>query len=362
MNFDFSDEQNDIRATARRLLSDESSPERIRAVYRGDAGYDPQLWATLGEMGFLGAALPAAYGGSGAGYLELCVVAEELGRALAPVPFLSAVGQAAELLLRAGSEDQKSRYLPGIAAGRSVGTVALDRPAGLHLTKGLLDGLAPVVADAGIADFAIVACGTGEARQLGIVDLTAAAVSIADRPSLDPCHRFGDIVFSGAAFEPLGNGPLTDLVDTVRDGAAVLAAFEQVGGAGRALEMARDYALERKAFGRQIGSFQAIKHMLADMFVATELARSNAYYAAWALASGSDQLPLAAATARVSATRAYELCAANNIQTHGGIGFTAELDCHLYYRRSSGLAHALGSVAFWEDRLVRELDRQREAI
>ena len=362
MNFDFSDEQKDIRASVRRLLADESSPERIRAVYRGETGYDSGLWATLGGMGFLGAAFPEAYGGSGAGHLELCVIAEELGRALAPVPFLSSVGQAAELLMRAGSEEQKSRYLSGIAAGRSVGAVALDPPLGLQLADGKLDGVATVVADAGIADFVIIACGDGEARRLGIVDLRGAGATVADRPSLDPCHRFGDIAFAGAVFEPLGNGPLGDVLAAVRDGAAVLAAFEQVGGASRALEMARDYALERKAFGRQIGSFQAIKHMLADMFVATELARSNAYYAAWALASGSDRLPLAAATARVSATRAYELCAANNIQTHGGIGFTAELDCHLYYRRSSGLAHVLGSVAHWEDRLVRELDRQREAI
>ena len=359
MNFDFSEEQKELRAIARRLLSDESSPERVRAAYRGDSGYDPRLWARLGEMGFIGAAFPERHGGSGAGYLEACVIAEELGRALAPVPFLTSAGQAAELLIRAGSEDQQRRYLPGIAAGQTVGTVAVDRPAGtLRLTGEVLDGVVPIVPDAGIADFAIVACGEGSALQLGIVDLAFPSVTIIDRPSLDPCHRFADIAFSGARFERLGDGPHAPVLEAARDGAAVLAAFEQVGGADRALEMARDYALERRAFGRPIGSFQAIKHMLADMFVATELARSNAYYAAWALASGSDQLPLAAATARVSATRAYELCAANAIQVHGGIGFTAEMDCHLHYRRSSGLAHALGSVAFWEDRLVRELDRQ----
>ena len=118
---------------------------------------------------------------------------------------------------------------------------------------GLLDGVAPVVADAGIADFAIVACGEGEARRLAIVELAGAPVTVTDRPSLDPCHRFGDIAFAGGAAESLGNGPLGDVLETVRDSAAVLAAFEQLGGASRALEMARDYALERKAFGRQIG-------------------------------------------------------------------------------------------------------------
>ena len=360
MNFDFSEEQKALRDHVRRFLSDESGSDAIRAVYRGEQGYDPALWAKMGEMGLNGAAFPESHGGSGAGYLELCVVAEELGRALAPVPFLSSIGLAAELLIRAGSEDQKQRYLPAMAQGRSVGTVALDVPQGaLHLTGGALDGVAPIVADAGIADFAIIACGEGEALSLGIVDLTSPSITIRDRPSLDPCHRFGDMSFAGAPFERLETNSAVAAVAAARDCAAVLAAFEQLGGADRALEMARDYALARRAFGRQIGSFQAIKHMLADMFVATELARSNAYYAAWALASGADQLPLAAATARVSATRAYELCAGNNIQVHGGIGFTAELDCHLYYRRSSGLAHMLGSVAYWEDRLINELDRQR---
>jgi alkylation response protein AidB-like acyl-CoA dehydrogenase len=142
----------------------------------------------------------------------------------------------------------------------------------------------------------------------------------------------------------------------VLDRAAVLMAFEQVGGADRALEMGRDYALDRIAFGRPIGSFQAVKHLLADMYVSATLARSNAYYGAWALSTDAAELPEAAATARISATQAFQHCAKNNIQVHGGMGFTWEFDCHLYYRRANALALSLGSLSYWEDLLI---DRMR---
>jgi alkylation response protein AidB-like acyl-CoA dehydrogenase len=141
------------------------------------------------------------------------------------------------------------------------------------------------------------------------------------------------------------------------DRAAILLAFEQIGGADRALEMARDYALERMAFGRPIGSFQAIKHMLADMYVSATLARSNAYYGAWALAGGAKELPVAAPSARVSATQAFQHCATNNIQVHGGMGFTWEFDCHLYYRRAHALALTLGSPSAWEGLLIERMQQ-----
>jgi len=146
-------------------------------------------------------------------------------------------------------------------------------------------------------------------------------------------------------------------LEVLQNRAAVLYAFEQLGGAQRALDMAVAYAQERFAFGRAIGSFQAIKHMLADMFVSLKLAESNCYYAAWALANNTADLPLAAATARVSATQAFQLCAKDNIQVHGGMGFTWEFDCHLYYRRSNYLALELGSLSEWEARLVEALPR-----
>jgi len=146
----------------------------------------------------------------------------------------------------------------------------------------------------------------------------------------------------------------------VLDRAAVPLAFEQVGGAQASLEMATAYAKERFAFGRPIGSFQAIKHKLADIYIAIELARSNAYYGAWALSADAAELPLAAATARVSATEAFDLAAKENIQTHGGIGFTWEADCHLYYRRARLLALTIGSARYWKDRVVVELERRNQ--
>jgi alkylation response protein AidB-like acyl-CoA dehydrogenase len=180
--------------------------------------------------------------------------------------------------------------------------------------------------------------------------------------TIDPTRSHAQIVFQGAAAEPLGApGDGWSLLERVFDRAAVLIAFEQLGGADRALEMARDYALERFAFGRPIGSLQAIKHMLADMYVSATLARSNAYYGAWALSTGAGELAQAAATARVSATQAFQLCARNNIQVHGGMGFTWEFDCHLYYRRSNLLALSLGALSLWEDRLIEQLRARRAA-
>ena len=180
--------------------------------------------------------------------------------------------------------------------------------------------------------------------------------------SLDPTRGQAEIKFDGTPAEPLG--PANEgwsLLSQVLDRAAVLIAFEQVGGADRALEMGRDYALDRMAFGRPIGSFQAIKHMLADMYVAATLARSNSYYGAWALSTNASELPEAAATARISATQAFQHCSKQNIQVHGGMGFTWEFDCHLYYRRSNALALGLGSLSYWEDRLIDRMRRRNAA-
>ncbi len=180
--------------------------------------------------------------------------------------------------------------------------------------------------------------------------------------SVDPTRSHTQICFDDAVAGPLGAADEGwDIVQRVYDRAAILIAFEQVGGADRALEMARDYALERFAFGRPIGSLQAIKHMLADMYVSATLARSNCYYGAWALSTESAELPDAAATARVSATQAFQHCARNNIQVHGGMGFTWEFDCHLYYRRSNLLAVSIGALSVWEDRLIECLRARRAA-
>ncbi len=373
MDFDFSADQKQLQSEVRRFLADRCSRDAVRAVLESPQAYDKGLWEQLGELGFLGAAIPEEYGGTGAGYLELCVIAEELGRAVAPVPFASSICLAAELLLLAGTEDQKKTYLPGLASGKTIGTLALVEglgkvtPASIQasVANGALSGSKTAVADAEIADFAVVAARSGGASgevSLYLVQLDAVGVSRKTLPSIDPTRTLGEITFNSAAAQPLGAaGQGWELLGKAMDRAAVLMAFEQVGGADRALEMGRDYALGRFAFGRPIGSQQAIKHMLADMYVSATLARSNCYYGAWALSTDAAELPEAAATARVSATQAYLHCARNNIQVHGGMGFTWEFDCHLYFRRSNLQALALGSLSSWEDLLVDRLEA-RHAI
>jgi acyl-CoA dehydrogenase len=374
MNFDFSDDQKQLRDQARRFLAEKCPPKAVRAVLDGQADSDRALWKGLAEMGFLGVAIPEEYGGTGAGHLELCVIAEELGRVLAPVPFASTVYLAAEALLMAGSEEQKRKWLPKIASGEAIGTLALFEGAGNPSPKaiktaaagGAITGTKAPVADGAIADFAIVAARTGSSGRdtdvaLFLVDLKAGGVEARALKTIDPSRQQAELVFSNAKAEPLGAaGEGWSILSRVLDRAAVLIGFEQLGGADRALEMGRDYALDRIAFGRPIGSFQAVKHILADMYVAATLARSNCYYGAWALSTNAAELPEAAASARISATQAFQHCSKQNIQVHGGMGFTWEFDCHLYYRRSAALALALGSPSYWEDQLIDRL-RQKNA-
>uniref|UniRef100_Q07JY4 Acyl-CoA dehydrogenase domain protein n=1 Tax=Rhodopseudomonas palustris (strain BisA53) TaxID=316055 RepID=Q07JY4_RHOP5 len=374
MNFDFSDDQKQLRDQARRFLAEKCPPKAVREVIEGRAPYDRALWKGFAEMGFLGVAIPEEYGGAGAGQLELCVLAEEVGRALAPLPFSSTVYLAAEALKLAGSEAQKRKWLPLIASGEAIGALALFEGRGnpspqaikAAVSNGALTGTKSPVADGGIANFAIVAArtaSTGRETDIGlfIVDLSADGVETKTVQNVDPSRNQAEIVFTNAKAEPLGAANEGwSILARVLDRAAVLIGFEQVGGADRALEMGRDYALDRIAFGRPIGSFQAVKHILADMYVAATLARSNCYYGAWALSTDAAELPEAAAAARISATQAFQLCAKQNIQVHGGMGFTWEFDCHLYYRRSNALALVLGSQSYWEDQLIERM-RQKNA-
>lgn len=369
MNFEFSEDQKQLRDQARRYLNEHSPPKAVRAVLEGKAPYDKALWKGLAEMGFLGVAVPEEFGGAGAGHLELCVIAEEIGRALAPVPFSSTIYLAAEALMLAGSDAQKAKWLPKIASGEAIGTLALFEGVGnpshktikVSASQGAVSGTKTPVADGAIADFAIVAARTGSTGReadigLFIVDLNGDGVTRKALANLDQAHGQAEITFDRAKAEPLGaTSDGWSILTRVLDRAAVLMAFEQVGGADRALEMGRDYALDRVAFGRPIGSFQAVKHILADMYVSATLARSNCYYGAWALSTDAAELPEAAATARISATQAFQHCAKNNIQVHGGMGFTWEFDCHLYYRRANTLALTLGSATYWENQLIDRL-------
>jgi acyl-CoA dehydrogenase len=371
MNFEFSDELRQLRDQARRFLAEKSPPSMVRRVLDGAEPYAASLWRDMAEMGWLGAAIPEQYGGAGLGYEGLCVLAEELGRALAPVPFASSAYLATEAILATGSEVQKRKMLPRLADGSTIGTFALAEGLGqpepgnvrMRCVGGRLNGSKWPVADGGIADFAAVAARdeNGEIA-LFLADLTAAGATRHNLTTVDPSRNHARIEFAGAEAEKLGSGVTGwPAVQRLLDRAAIMIAFEQVGGADACLRMARDYAMERYAFGRPIGSFQAIKHKLADVYVAIELARSNAYCGVWALSADAAELPLAAATARVSATEAFHLASKENIQTHGGIGFTWDVDCHLYYRRSKQLALTVGAAPWWKNRLVELIETRNAA-
>ena len=297
------------------------------------------------------------------------MIAEELGRVLAPVPFGSSAFFFAEALKLAGSEEQKLELLPKVADGSVIGCIAVSEGPGeikagniaTRLNGGTISGKKIPVTDGDIATHAVVLAKDGSGESLVIVDLGQAGVSREPIKTLEPTRSHATISFDGAAAELLGEaGNGMALLDQINDRAAVLIAFEQLGGASRCLEMANAYAKERQAFGRPIGGYQAIKHKLADMYVKNEVARSNAYYGAWALSSNAAELPEAAAAARVAASEAFWFASKENIQTHGGMGFTWEVDCHLFYRRAKLLSVQAGSPAVWKEKLVSALEAKND--
>jgi alkylation response protein AidB-like acyl-CoA dehydrogenase len=358
MNFEFNEDQNLLREQAQGFLADNCSPAVVRAVLDGDADYDAELWGKIVEMGYTATVIPEEFGGLGLSYLELSVIAEELGRVAAPVPFSSSVYLATEALLLAGSREQKETWLPKLAAGEAIGTFAMaethGRPSPANLqtsvANGAITGAKLPVPDGGIADFAVVVANNG----LYLVDLGGSGVQRSSVRTLDFSRGHSRLELSGAQAEPLGD-PAAGwaLTQKLLDRAAILFAWEQVGGAQAALEMAKEYALGRYAFGRPIASYQAIKHKLANMYVKNTLARSNCYFGAWALNTDAAELALAAATARVSAKE--------NVQTHGGMGFTWEFDCQFYYRRAKLLSVNIGSEAMWQDRLITAVEQSNAA-
>ena len=373
MNFDFSDDQRMLKDQVHKFLADKCPPAVPRRILEGEEPYAAEVWTGLVEMGLTGTAIPEQYGGVGLGVLELCVIAEELGRAAAPVPFSSSVYLATEALKLYGSEAQKQTWLPKLAAGDIIATLALaegpqapsPRTLETRLTGGALSGAKWPVPDGDIADMAIVVAqaqdggGAGDrALSLALVDLRGPGISRTSLTTIDPTRSHARLDFAAAPAEVLGEaGGGAAALERILNGAAVLFAFEQIGGAQAALEMARDYALERYAFGRAIGSYQAIKHKLADMYVKKELAVSNSYFAAMMLNDDGAELPEAAAAARIAATDAFCFAAQENIQTHGGIGFTWESNTQFYYRRSKLLALALGGPLHWKEKLVRRLEQ-----
>ena len=363
MNFDFSEEQKLLRTTARGYLEDRAPLGLARSVLESDALMSRELWAGAAEMGWLGAVIPERWGGAGFGHAELALIAEELGRALAPIPFVTSAA-VADAILVAGSEAQKERYLPGFANGDRIGTFALAEARGVVRPEnvrarlgagGSLTGAKLGAPDGAAANLALVlARDDSGGLVLALADLEGVARTA--EASIDPSRPSARFAFDAAPAEPLaggdGDGDGWSLLRRILDRAAALQAFEQLGTAQRAFDLTREQILDRHAFGRPVGSFQAIKHRMADLYAALEIARSNCWFAAWALANDDPGLPLAACTARVAATEACIDAGTEMVQLFGGAGFTWELDCHLFYRRARSLALALGPAAEWRDRLV----------
>ena len=366
MNLDFSDDQKFLKEEARKFLQKEEALARNRSVLESNNKVEENLWNKIVELGSTGIRIPEKYDGLGLGHLELCVVAEELGRFLAPVPFSSSVYLFTETIINFGSETIKQAILPKLVTGEIVGTLAVTEalmaPSKNNITlsckDGLLNGKKIAVPDAEIATHAIVIAKTDQGTSLQLVDLSSKGISIEHQENIDESRGYFSISFEDVESELIGdeiNG--WDLYESIINQAAVLFSYEQVGGSQAALDMAINYAQERYAFGRPIGSFQAIKHKLADMYIALTLAKSNCYYAAWALSTNASDLPTASATARVSSTKAFQLCSKENIQTHGGNGFTWEYDCHMFYRRSKLLSLNIGSLSNWKEKLVTSLEQ-----
>lgn len=374
MNFDFSDDQNVLRDEVRKFLVKESPVSAARRIIDEGGTHAEAAWQGLGGLGVTTLMLPETCGGIGLGALELCVVAEEVGRQLGALPLASTLYLAGQALLLGASPAQQQRWLPRIAQGE-VTTLAAPLDGELaNITLPRFDGqalhgVAALVADGGSAAFAVVLAQGADGQPVFVIADLAQRVNRRTLGTIDPAKPFAELAFDATPAEALdgGTGALA-LLARVRDRAAILLAFEQLGGADAALEMAAAYARERKAFGRTIGSYQGIKHKLADLYTANQMARAHCYYGAWALAADADnaaepapELALAAAGARVAATQAYSLAAQENIQTHGGMGYTWELDCHLHYRRARQLAVTLGNVHAWRERLAAGLQARLTA-
>jgi acyl-CoA dehydrogenase len=353
----YTDEQRQIRGEARRFLEESYSGERLKALLLVQGRYDDDLWRASRDMGWTAITVPEAYGGLGLGALELGIIAEECGRVACGAPFLTTSFAVSEAVRVWGDEALKQDMLPRIAGGEVVGTFAFAEAVGETLPAapraefrdGRLYGAKISVVAAAVADLAVVLAAEG----LFVADLRMDGVRRIAIDTFDNSRCVADLHFDGLPATRLNapKGAAATLVDRL----AVIAAFEQVGGADSCMQRARDYANERQAFGQPIGKFQAIKHRVAEMYVANELARGNALRAAIDVAGDAADLPLHAAAARLSATAAYEFASREAIQIHGAIGVTWEHDLHLHYRRSRTLSLELGSTMIWEDTLVDAL-------
>jgi alkylation response protein AidB-like acyl-CoA dehydrogenase len=375
VNFAFSEEQEELRRTVRQFLEAKSPEAEVRRLMETPEGYDPAVWKQMGqELGLQGLAIPEAYGGQGFTFIELGIVLEEMGRVLVCAPYFSSAVLAANAILNVGTEDQKKALLPGIATGDTIATLAFTEPSGKWDAAGItmeatenvggeftLNGEKMFVIDGFTADLIVVVARTqGTSGTDGISFYTvrgdADGLTRTSLSTMDMTRKQAKLEFKNVAATPLGS-----TVDgwpafsKTLDQAAVALANEMMGGAQRVLDMSVEYAKVRVQFGRPIGSFQAIKHKCADMLLEVESGKSAAYYASWAAAEDNDELPVVAALSKAYCSEAYFHAAAENIQIHGGIGFTWEHPAHLYFKRAKSSEIYLGDPTYHRELLAQRI-------
>ena len=369
MNFAFTEEQEELRKTVRQFLDSKSSEAAVREQMDTEIGYDAAVWSQMGaQMGLQGLIVPEEFGGSGYTYVELGIVLEEMGRSLLCAPFFSTVVLAANTLIHSGDAAAKSAHLPGIAAGETTATLAFTEPSGKWDESGItmqasgsgsgwtLSGTKMFVLDGHTAGLIIVAARTGESVSLFTVAGDAAGLTRTALSTMDQTRKQAKLEFSNTPATLLGaEGEGWNILNTVLDLAAIGLAAEQVGGAQKVLEMAVEYAKVRVQFGRPIGSFQAIKHKCADMLLEVESAKSAAYYGMWCAAELNDELPSVASLAKAYCSEAYFHATAENIQIHGGIGFTWEHPAHLYFKRAKSSELLFGDPSYHRELLAQRI-------
>jgi alkylation response protein AidB-like acyl-CoA dehydrogenase len=369
MNFAFSVEQEELRKVVKDFLNAKSSEATVRELMETESGYDDAVWSQMAEqMGLQGLIIPEEFGGSGYSYVELIVVLEEMGRRLLCAPYFSTVVLAGNTLIHSGDDAAKKDFLPGIASGETIATVAFTEPSGkwdeagitMEATKSgdgyTLSGTKSFVLDGHTANLILVAARTGGAVSLFAVDGAASGLTRTPLSTMDQTRKQTKLDFDNTPARLVGaEGQGWDVLSRVLDLAAVGLAAEQVGGAQECLEMAVQYAKDRVQFGRPIGSFQAIKHKCADMLLEVESAKSAAYYAGWCASELNDELPSVASLAKSYCSEAYFHTTAENIQIHGGIGFTWEHPAHLYFKRAKSSELLFGDPTYHRELLAQRI-------
>jgi alkylation response protein AidB-like acyl-CoA dehydrogenase len=369
VRFAFSDEQNELRRTVHRFLQDRSPESEVRRLMQTDAGYDPLVWKQMADqLGLQSVAIPEEYAGSGLSWVELTIILEEMGAALLCAPYFSTVALAANALLSAADDSAKAEFLPGISSGATIGTLAFTEEGGtwdlasvaLEATESTagwkLTGRKMFVVDGMVANLLLVVGRESAGLSLFAVRPDAAGLVRTPLDTIDQTRKLARLEFVDTPARLIGppGGALPGLCKTL-DLAAVALAAEQVGGAQRCLDAAVEYAKSRIQFGRPIGSFQAIKHKCADILVEVESARSAAYHAAWAAEDDPADLPVVASLAKSYCSEAFFNAAAQNIQIHGGMGFTWEHPAHLYYRRAKSSEQMLGDPSYHRELVVQRM-------